>query len=234
MPFRTAFLAQALAVAAIADVILIVLMPRICQWHSLSVGILLGLAGVPWQEGISISILPGISATLLRTNYLDYAAYPLYPAAFTGLAIICFLGVYRHLPAPLKPLLLLVPVSLGVTLLYLNFVSPAVPYGPEEFCAIWYRGEAYLWLLLPLIFTMSFFVLNIPFSIKMRWLVLLLGYSMLWSAVRLAVALATFHYFGSIWMPFFYFAFGFLADFLYIVTFYSLAARGRSSFFKPR
>jgi len=115
---------------------------------------------------------------------------------------------------------------LGATWLYLRFVWPAVPYTPEDFCAIWYRGEAYLWLLLPLIFALSFFLLAVPFALKIGWLCLLLLYSFVWSAVRLALALATFHYFGSIWMPFFYFAFGFLADFLYIVAFYSLAVDG--------
>ncbi len=94
---------------------------------------------------------------------------------------------------------------------------------PEDFCAIWYRGETYLWLLLPLLFAMGYFLLTVPFWMKLSWLCLLVSYSFLWSVVRLALALATFHYFGSLWMPLFYFVFGFLADFLYIVAFYSLA-----------
>lgn len=70
---------------------------------------------------------------------------------------------------------------------------------------------------------MSFFALNVPWRLKATWLALLMLYSFLWSAIRLATALATFHYLGSLWMPLFYFVFGFLADFLYIVAFYSLA-----------
>ncbi len=94
---------------------------------------------------------------------------------------------------------------------------------PEDFCAIWYRGETYLWLLLPLLFAMCYFILPVPFWMKLSWLCLLVSYSFLWSVVRLALALATFHHFGSLWMPLFYFVFGFLADFLYMVAFYSLA-----------
>jgi hypothetical protein len=58
---------------------------------------------------------------------------------------------------------------------------------------------------------------------KVLWLLTLFGYAVLWSAVRLAMALATFYYFGVVWMPIFYFLFGFLADFLYVVAGYSLA-----------
>ncbi|MFB3077175.1 MAG: hypothetical protein ACE1Y4_04130 [Lysobacterales bacterium] len=77
--------------------------------------------------------------------------------------------------------------------------------------------------MLPLLFAMCYFILTVPFWMKLSWLCLLVSYSFLWSAVRLALALATFHYFGSLWMPLFYFVFGFLADFLYIVAFYSRA-----------
>src|ERR1035437_4607384 len=149
-----------------------------------------------------MNLLGGISATLVHTNYLDYADHPYYPVLFTVAALAGYLLVYRWLPAPLKPLLGLAPAGLGITFLYLRFVWPAAPYTPEDFSAIWYRGEAYLWLLLPLVFALSFFILNVPFSTKIGWLLLLLLYSFLWSAVRLALALATFHYFGSIWMPF--------------------------------
>jgi hypothetical protein len=130
----------------------------------------------------------------------------------------------------LKPLFFMVPVSLGITLLYLQFGWSAVPYSPEDFCAMWYRGEAYLWLLLPLVFALSYFTLSVPLFMKIGWLAGLVLYSFIWSALRLAMALATFHYFGSIWMPFFYFAFGILADFLCIVAFYSLATEGAAAY----
>jgi len=114
-------------------------------------------------------------------------------------------------------------VGLGITLLYLKMVSPTLPYTPEDFSAFWYRGESYLWLLLPWIFGIGLFTLNVPFALKLPWLILVFLYAWIWSVVRLAMALATFHYFGAIWMPVFYFLFGFLADFLYIVASYSLA-----------
>ena len=230
MPFRIGALLQGLVVIALVDVLFLWQMPRILQWHSRAVESLLRLANVPWELGRELTLLPGVSVVLLHTTYLDYRTHPLYPGYFAGATLACFCIGYRRWPAPLKPLFFLLPASLGITFLYLKTVSPAVPYTPEDFCAIWLRGEAYLWLLLPLIFAMSFFILNVPFSTKIAWLFLLLLYSFLWSAVRLALALATFHYFGSIWMPFFYFAFGFLADFLYIVAFYSMALDGAATF----
>jgi hypothetical protein len=234
MPFRTELLLQALLIAASLDAALFVAMPRILDWHSAVTGALLAMANVPWQYGRTITLIPGITASLLHTNYLSYDVHPWMPIGFTGAAVVAFICAYKYVAAPLKPLLLLVPLSLGGTLLFLKFISPNAPYSPEEFCAIWYRGEAYLWLLLPFIFGMGFFILDVPLALKLRWLFLLLGYSFIWSVVRLAVALATFHYLGSIWMPLFYFAFGFLADFLYIVAFYSLAMDRAATFLARR
>jgi len=229
MAFRTGFLLEGLAVAAFADLLLFWQMPRILEWHTRVVELFLGLAEVSWETGRQITILPGVPVELLRTHYLDYQDYPLYPWYFVGAATLLWIG-FGRLPAPLKPLFLFGQASLAITFIYLQIVSPTVPYSPEDFCDIWYRGEAYLWLLLPWIFALCFFLLNVPFFLKISWLCLLGFYSFLWSAVRLALALATFHYFGSIWMPLFYFAFGFLADFLYIVAFYSLAMDRAAAF----
>ena len=234
MPFRVASLLEGLAVVAVADTLLLWQMRRVLGWHSQVVAKLLGVAGVPWETGREMNLLGGISATLVRTNYLDYAAHPYYPALFTVAALAGYLLVYRRLPAPLKPLLGLAPAGLGITFLYLRVVWPTAPYTPEDFSAIWYRGEAYLWLLLPLVFALSFFILSVPFALKLGWLAGLMLYSFVWSALRLAVALATFFYFGWMWMPLFYFAFGFLADFLYIVAFYSLAMNGAAAYLDQR
>jgi hypothetical protein len=230
MPLRTGSLLRSLAAVALIDVILIWQLHRVLLWHTRVVEGLLKMANVPWELGREMSLLPGISAVLLRTAYLDYHTHPLYPFGFCVLALACFLIGYRRWPPPLKPLLFLVPACLALTLVYLRTVSPSVSYTPEEFCAIWYRGEAYLWLLLPFIFAMGFFMLNVPFSMKIGWLGLLLIYSFAWSAVRLALALATFHCWGSMWMPLYYFAAGFLTDFLYIVAFYSMAMDRAAAF----
>ena len=229
MPFRVSSLLGGLAVVAATDTLLLGQMHRLLGWHSRLVTKLLAVAGVPWESGREMHLLGSISATLIRTSYLDYAAHPLYPSLFTLAALAGYGLVFRRLPLPLKPLLALLPAALIITFLYYRLVWPFAPYTPEDFCAIWYRGEVYLWLLLPIVFALSFFILSVPFALKAGWLAGLMLYSFVWSALRLAVALATFHYFGWIWMPLFYFAFGFLADFLYIVAFYSLAMNGAAA-----
>jgi hypothetical protein len=234
MPLRVISLVEGLAVVAIADTLLLWQMRQVLTWQSQAVARLLEVAGVPWETGREMHLLGSISATLLRTNYLDYAIHPSYPAMFTLAALGGYLMVYRRLAAPLKPLLGLVPAGLGITFVYLHFVWPMAPYTPEDFGAIWNHGEAYLWLLLPPVFALSFFTLNVPFMLKLGWLAGLMLYSFVWSALRLAVALATFYYFGWMWMPLFYFAFGFLADFLYIVAIYSLAMNDAAAFLGQR
>ncbi len=222
-------LAQGLGVFAVADALLLWQMQRVLMWHTRAVEWLLGLAKVPWEMGRELRLLPGISASLVHTGFLDYQTHPLYPVFFCVAALGFYGTGNRWWPAPVKPLLWLVPASLGVTLLYLQYVQPSFPYSPEDFCAMWIRSEAYLWLLLPGVFALSFFTLSVPLGLKISWLAALVLYAFVWSALRLALALATFHYFGPIWMPLFYFAFGILADFLYIVAFYSLAMDGAAA-----
>jgi hypothetical protein len=223
MPFHNLFLWQGLIVSVVADILLVWQLETVLNWHARALQHLLNLASVPWETGREISILPNLSATLVRVPYLDYLEHPRYPWAFLGIALAIFLVGYRYWPAPLRPLLATLPIGLGITLVYLKLVSPNLPYSPEDFCALWYRGETYLWLLLPWVFGLGLFTLNVPFALKLPWLVVVFLYSVFWSVVRLALAVATFYYFGSMWMPIFYFLFGFLADFLYVVAFYSLA-----------
>ena len=223
MPFRNLFLLQGLVVAVVADVVLLWQMGWLLDLHTRGLERLLDLAEVPWEAGRQISVLPGIAATVVKTQFLDYQLYPLYPWFFLGFGCLLFFAGYKYWPAPLRPIVALVPIGLGITLLFLKIISPNLPYNPEDFCIIWYRGEVFLWLLLPWVFGLGLFTLNVPFALKLPWLLVVFFYSVLWSAVRLATAMATFYYFGAIWMPIFYFLCGFLADFLYVVAVYSLA-----------
>lgn len=223
MPFRNMFLLQGLAVAVVTDVVLLWQMENILSWHTRALQRLLDLAEVPWQAGREIAILPNITASLVSTSYLDYQLHPWYPLVALAVTGALYLVAWKYWPQPVRPLVALVPIGLAITYLYMRLISPELPYNPEDFAAIWYRGESYLWLLLPWIFGIGLFTLNVPFALKLPWLGLVFLYAVLWSVVRLAMALATFHYFGPIWMPIFYFLCGFLADFLYIVASYSLA-----------
>jgi hypothetical protein len=223
MPFRNIFLLQGLVVAVVADILLFWQMGTVLDWHTRALQRLLDLAEVPWEIGREVSVLPGVTGTLLSAPMLSYQEYPMYPWIFFGVSVGAFLVFYKYWPSPVRPLLALIPVGLGITLFFLKAVSPNLPYSSEDFVAIWYRGETYLWLLLPWVFGLGLFTLNVPFALKLPWLVIVFLYSLLWSVVRVAMAVATFYYFGSMWMPIFYFLCGFLADFLYIVACYSMA-----------
>lgn len=222
-------LSASIASILIFDGLLVWQIPRLLTWHTHAVAVLLDLAHVPWEQGKRIWILPGAYADLFHTDYLDYQIHGPYPQYFVGAALIGFAIGYSRLPTPIKPLLFLLPAGLGVGWFYLKVLSPHIVLTPEDFCAMWYRGETYIWLLLPLIFAISFFILPIPLHAKLGWLMALVIYSIAWSAIRLSFALATFHYYGSIWMPFFFFGAGVLTDFLYFVAFYSLAVSSAAS-----
>jgi len=221
--FRREALLYGAVLAILFDAALIWQGSRALHVHARVVEALLGFSGVSWEDGTELVLLPGLSVGLLSTSYADYQNYPLYPWLFVAGSLAFAIVASPRSPLPMRPLVWAAPFSLGVTLFYLKAVSPGVPYNPEDFSRIWYHGETYLWLLLPWIAAVALLALDAPLRIKAGWLGLLFLYSFLWSAVRLATALATFHYLGSLWMPFFYFTFGFLADFLYIVAFYSMA-----------
>src|SRR3954468_10616605 len=140
LPFHRGLAAQALLGIIATDLLLLWKMNRVLRWHSRVVERLLTFASVPWHAGREMLLLPGVSAPLIRTAYLDYQAHPLYPVYFVvGTALVFALG-YRIWPTPLKPLLLLVPCALALTLAWQRLSPPGVPYLPEDFCAIWYRG----------------------------------------------------------------------------------------------
>ncbi len=223
VPFRLGSCMQAIALIGVIDSSLLWKMPDLFRWHSHAVQALLWLANVPWQPGGSVKVLPGITTTLLRTGVLSYSAHPWYPAiTFGSVAAFYFLG-YRLWPVPLRLLLFLAPAVLGATFLRLRFWSHSLPYRPEDFWMLWCRNEACLWLLLPAMFSIAFGLLNLPFWLKFVCVLVPSFLSVLWSAIRLALSLATFHYMGSIWVPFFYFVVGILADFLLVLSCYSIS-----------
>ena len=212
------------AVAACLDIFLFAKGESLLAFHSRVTEFFLLVAEVPWEAGRTATILPGVDVGLLRTGFLQYEPDSIYPwFSFAITCAIALVGYYRW-PALVRPLLFLVPFSLGTSILYSQLVSVNGPYTAEDFGALWYHGETYLWLLLPWILAIGIFPLCVPWTLKFGSLALLLAYSFLWSCIRLATALATFYYLGSLWMPLFYFLFGFFADFLYIIALYSVTA----------
>lgn len=221
-------------VAACLDIFLIAKGNILLAFHSKVTEFLLQVAEVPWQVGRTVTILPGANVGLLRTGFLQYEPDSLYPwLCFVITCGIALLG-YQRWPAPVRPLLFLVPFSLGTSMLYSQFVAVNGPYTAEDFSALWYHGETYLWLLLPWILAVGVFPLGVPWTLKFGSLALLLAYSFLWSCIRLATALATFYFLGSLWMPLFYFLFGFFADFLYIIALYSVTADRAAAWMSSR
>jgi hypothetical protein len=149
MPFHGAYLAQGLAVAVIVDILLVWQLETILSWHTAALKSLLEFAGVLWSEGKTLEVLPGIYANLVRTGYYPYDTNPMFPWYAFGIFAVLYLLGYRYMAQPLRPLFFLIPAGLGITLFYLKVVSPQLPYSAEDFAAIWYRGESYLWLLMP-------------------------------------------------------------------------------------
>ena len=74
MVFRREALLVGAGVAILFDALLLWQGSRVLEGHSRVVEALLRLAGVAWEDGKELVLLPGVSVGLLRTSYLDYQA----------------------------------------------------------------------------------------------------------------------------------------------------------------
>lgn len=124
---------------------------------------------------------------------------------------------------PWKVIVAVFFLVLGTSSVFFFFVADRFPYSLIDFSTIWVFAEFSLWLLIPIFFT--FLLAPLPLH-PLRVLgitVACVAYAILFSALRLAALLNFFHHAGLIWMATGYFMFGFLADFLYVVSFYAIA-----------
>ena len=99
----------------------------------------------------------------------------------------------------------------------------AFPYTAGDFSTAWCGAEFIVWLTIPLLYAVILSPLPLSAGETLLYTSQTVLYAMWFSAVRLTVLLIVFDFAGLIWMAPAYFACGFLIDFLFIVSYYSLA-----------
>jgi hypothetical protein len=97
------------------------------------------------------------------------------------------------------------------------------PYTAGDFSAAWCRAEFVVWLAIPLLYAVILSPLPLTAASTLLYTSQTMLYAIWFSAVRLTLLLIVFDFGGLIWMAPAYFACGFLIDFLFIVSYYSLA-----------
>jgi hypothetical protein len=208
--------------AAVPDVVLLLTAPFLLRFHGEWVTALLLWIGIPVTTRVSTfgpwtMVVPDVS------SYLPMRS--LYPAivAIVGCVVAFALLLPLSRLTPLRVISGMGALVCGISGGFFYFAGEQFPYDTGEFAAVWTRAEFVVWLLVPALFALILGPLPLRPTVALFFSTMTLLYAIWFSALRLTLLLTWFHLAGLIWMAPAYFLTGFLVDFVYIVSFYSLA-----------
>lgn len=201
---------------------------RLFVEHNRIAATLLDLSGIPISGTAKIDIFPVVgSADGAVTEIFHYQTSPRRVAILLISSIVALLIVHRrvHLARNfIVFLFILLLLAAGVMIFFQSFELQSA-----EFTQIWLREEVLVWLILPW-FSASLFVLARPAAwTGILWALGVQIFGFVWSAVRLAFCLAMIHYSGLLFVPLLWFAFGLLADNIYLLVFFSISTHQAAS-----
>ncbi len=84
--------------------------------------------------------------------------------------------------------------------------------------------------LVSLIYVPFLFTVKGPLWVKVSWLFVAIGFSIVWNLLRLSFVTATLYYFGGSVFLLFHYMVGAFVEFVYIVAFYSLGLAHLSNY----
>lgn len=195
---------------------------------------LLTFAGVPHSvftmgeavdasRGIPLYYVPG--GLTIKIPVVYQAVSPLVAIVVSLILIAIAFVLYRsnRIPLPAKVIFFTLAGLVIVTLMYVAFVSAVPPRLIHRLTVDWQFSGIIIFVLIGLVFAWSIFPVRGPLWIKLTWLGLALAFSVVWNTTRISVVLSTFYHLGSLPFVLTHYLTGIYIDFLYIVTFYSLA-----------
>jgi len=198
-------------------------------WQAKMVSGLLFFAGVPHNLFISTPMTRGPTFEMLVTPQ----SIPLTAAVGSLLfffSLTPILKRFSRIPSPVKALALIVSLTTTFTLLWQTMIAPVPLYTLHWVTIDWSCSGVIGLCLITLIYATFLFPIRGPLWAKVFWLLLTMVFSLIWNLLRMALVTATLYYFGlSVFLLFHYFAGAFI-DFVYIITFYSLALYHLSKF----
>jgi exosortase/archaeosortase family protein len=192
-------------------------------WQAGIVDVLLSFAGVPH------SFFPFAGLNLIGPTF----QIPLYYKPISSSMVICLVvtllsivipvNFLKKIAPPLKAGLSIVFLLSISTLIWNTFVSPVPAYNVHWITIDWSCSGVISIFLITIIFMPFIFTIRGPLWIKVFWFIMALGFSLLWNLIRLSFVTATLYYFGGTVFLLSHYLIGAFVDFLYIITFYSLA-----------
>ena len=198
-------------------------------WQANTISGLLTFAGVPHRLLIwgSLSNGPTFDMTT-NSQSIPFSAVIVIVGILTCFIIV--LNIFRRIPSPIKTLVLVVSIVTILTLLWQTLISPFPPHTLHWVTIDWSCSGIISLGLITLIFVPFVFTIKGPLWVKVSWLFVTMGFSVIMNILRISVVTATLYYFGGSVFLLFHYLLGTFIDFVYIVTFYSLALSHLSKF----
>jgi hypothetical protein len=208
--------------AFLPDMVLVLASPFLLRFHGQWVIALLSWIGVPATQRLSTfgpwsMVVPSVSSYSAAHSW-----YSAFVAVFGGVLALALLLPLSRLN-PLRVIGGMAALVCGVSGAFFYFFGERFPYDSEEFAAVWTRAEFVVWFIGPALLAIVLGPLPLRPSVALLYSTMTVIYGIWFSALRLTLLLASFHFAGLIWMAPAYFLAGFHIDFLYIVGFYSVA-----------
>ena len=215
------------------DLVLLVGASAILQFQGRWVVALLDWIGIPLTQRISYyGRLP-----MIVPDVRSFApAHSLYPAlvAIVGwiLALVLLTPLSRLTPA--RVIGGAAAMVSGVSGTFFYFAGERFPYTALDFANVWIRAEFVVWLIIPMLLAIILGTLPLDPATTLLYSAMTLLYAFWFSAIRLTLFLTLLYFAGLIWLPLIYFLGGFLLDFLYIVSYYSMAVSRTARILRQR
>jgi exosortase/archaeosortase family protein len=135
---------------------------------------------------------------------------------------ILIVSLYRKMPPPVKAVWSVISILAILALLWQTLISPVPAHGIHWVTIDWSCSGMINLCLITLIYVPFLFTIKGPLWVKILWLFVAIGFSVVWNILRLSLVTATLYYFGSLPFLLLHYAVGAFIEFVYIVAFYSL------------
>jgi len=186
-----------------------------------------------WQANVMDRLLSfaGVSHRLLISGPTFEMPVHYRPIVFTTVIVLLILlassilivNMLHIIPLPVKAVFSVISILAILTLLWETMISPIPSYTLHWVTIDWSCSGVINLCLITLIYVPFLFTIKGPLWVKVSWLFIVIGFSIVWNVLRLTLVTATLYYFGGLVFLLFHYILGAFIDFVYIVAFYSLA-----------
>jgi exosortase/archaeosortase family protein len=191
-------------------------------WQANMISRLLSFAGVPHELFIWGSLARGpIFEVLINSQPIALATVIV--VLIVLISLILLVNIFRRIPSPVKTLSFVVSMVTILTLLWQAIISPIPSYTLHWVTLDWSCSGVISLCLITLIYVPFLFTIKGPLWIKVFWLFITIGFSVVWNLLRMSLVTATLYYFGGTIFLLLHYLVGAFIDFVYIVAFYALA-----------